>query len=87
MRQEVFPRLRERGVTGVQGIELLRREESSEVEFVSIMWFESLEAVSAFAGEDYQQAMVPARARTLLRGCDARPSHYVASQRRPRVHP
>lgn len=87
MRHEIFPRLRERGLTGVHGIELLRREESSEVEFVTIMWFDSLDAVRAFSGDDYEKAMVPPRVRALLRGCDARALHYVASQRRSsRIH-
>jgi hypothetical protein len=36
------------------------------VEFVTIMWFDSMEAVRAFAGEDYEVAVVPAKARALL---------------------
>jgi hypothetical protein len=40
------------------------------------MWFESIEAVRAFAGEDYEVAVVPAKARVLLSHFDARSQHY-----------
>jgi hypothetical protein len=40
------------------------------------MWFDSLEAVRAFAGEDYEVAVVPARARALLSRFDERSQHY-----------
>lgn len=86
LRHEVIPSLHERGLTGVHGIELLRREDTSEVEFVTIVWFDSLDAVRAFAGDDYQVAMVPPLARTLLRRCDVRALHYVALERRPPVY-
>jgi hypothetical protein len=46
------------------------------VEFVTIMWFDSLEAVRDFAGEDYEVAVVPAKARALLLRFDARSQHY-----------
>jgi hypothetical protein len=47
-----------------------------EVEFVTLMRFESLEAVRAFAGEDYEAAVVPVAARRLLSRFDARSAHY-----------
>ena len=40
------------------------------------MRFDSLEAVRAFAGEDYEVAVVPPRARALLLRFDARSAHY-----------
>jgi hypothetical protein len=46
------------------------------VEFVTIMWFDSLDAVRAFAGEDYDAAVVPPKARQLLSRFDARSAHY-----------
>jgi len=54
----------------------LRREVGEEVEFVTIMWFESIDAVRTFAGEDYEAAVVPAKARALLSRFDARSQHY-----------
>jgi len=49
---------------------------SKEVEFVTVMWFDSLEAVRAFAGEDYEVAVVPRKARALLSRFDASSQHY-----------
>ena len=47
-----------------------------EVEFVTVMRFDSLDAVRAFAGEDYEVAVVPPQARALLARFDARSQHY-----------
>lgn len=46
------------------------------MEFVTIMWFDSLDAVRTFAGEDYKAAVVPVKARQLLSRFDARSAHY-----------
>ncbi len=35
-------------------------------EFVTIMWFDSFDAMRPFAGEEYEMAVVPPRARALL---------------------
>ena len=59
LRSEIFERIRARRIAGFQGTDLLRRDSGSEVEFVTIMWFESLDAVRTFAGPDYEVAVVP----------------------------
>jgi hypothetical protein len=59
-----------------------RREIDTTVEFITVMWFESLEAVRAFAGEDYERAVVPAEARPLLLRFDDRSAHYEVRERR-----
>jgi hypothetical protein len=46
------------------------------------MWFDSLAAVQAFAGADYELAVVPPAARALLRRFDARSAHYDTIERR-----
>jgi heme-degrading monooxygenase HmoA len=63
-------------IPGFQGIELLRRTTDSDVEFVTIMAFDSLDAVRMFAGDDYEVAVVPPEARALLARFDARSQHY-----------
>jgi heme-degrading monooxygenase HmoA len=63
-------------VAGYRGASLLRRDGESEVEFVTLTCFESLEAVRAFAGEDYEVAVVPPEARALLTRFDERSRHY-----------
>ncbi|MGH7448908.1 MAG: acyl-CoA dehydrogenase [Longimicrobiales bacterium] len=52
------------------------------MEFKTIMWFDSLEAVRQFAGEDYEQAYVPAAARAVLARFDARSQHYEVREDR-----
>lgn len=76
LRTEIFEGIKDRQITGYRGIHLLRRDLGEEVEFVTIMWFDSLDAVRTFAGEDYEAAVVPPKARTVLSRFDARSQHY-----------
>jgi heme-degrading monooxygenase HmoA len=76
LKTEIFPGIAAKEVQGYQGIQLLRRPLGEEVEFVTIMWFESWEAVKAFAGEEYEQAYVPPKARAILSRYDERSQHY-----------
>ena len=76
LREEVFVGIASRGIAGYRGIELLRRVAGDEVEFVTLMWFESLDDVRKFAGEDHETAVVPEAARRILRRFDAKSSHY-----------
>lgn len=76
LKAEIFEGIRDRQIAGYRGIHLLRRDVGEEVEFITIMWFESLDAVRIFAGEDYESAVVPPKARTLLSRFDARSQHY-----------
>jgi antibiotic biosynthesis monooxygenase (ABM) superfamily enzyme len=76
LQDEIFPGIARRGVTGYQGITLLRRDLADEVEFVTVMRFDSIASVKAFAGEDYELAVVPPRARALLARFDERSAHY-----------
>jgi antibiotic biosynthesis monooxygenase (ABM) superfamily enzyme len=82
VRSEIFRGIAERRIPGYRGIELLRRGAGDSVEFVTLMWFDSVEAVRAFAGADYEAAVVPPEARALLERFDARSAHYEV--RRPR---
>lgn len=76
LKTEIFPGIQNRHIAGYRGIQLLRRELGDEVEFVTIMWFDSLDAVRAFAGEEYEIAVVPPKARAVLARFDARSQHY-----------
>ena len=76
LKQEIFVGIQERRIDGYKGIQLLRRELGDEVEFITIMTFDSLEAVRAFAGEEYETAVVPRKARLLLSRYDDRSQHY-----------
>lgn len=76
--QEIFVGIRNREITGFRGIQLLCRGLPDEVEFVTIMTFDTLDAVQEFAGDDYEKAVVPPEARALLKRFDERSAHYEA---------
>ena len=76
LKEEIFVGILNRKIRGFKHIQLLRREAGDEVEFITIMTFESLEAVREFAGEDYEAAVVPEKARKVLSHFDARSQHY-----------
>ena len=63
-------------VRGYRGAYLLRRDVKEGVEFVTLTFFDSLEAVRAFAGEEYEVAVVPPEARKLLSRFDEKSTHY-----------
>jgi heme-degrading monooxygenase HmoA len=86
LNEEIFVGIQNRQIRGFEGIQLLRREAGEEVEFVTIMSFHSLGAVREFAGEDYEVAVVPEKARALLSHFDERSQHYeVRAERRGKV--
>jgi len=74
LRSEVFPHIHR--IAGFDGAYLFRRQAGGEIEFVTVTMFESLDAVRAFAGPDYEAAVVPPEARKLLSHFDARSVHY-----------
>ena len=63
-------------VPGLRRFEMMRRPLADEVEFVTIMEFDGLDAVKAFAGEDYEKCYVPTAARAVLKRFDERSAHY-----------
>jgi len=63
-------------VKGYAGAYLLRRDLTDGVEFATLTLFESLDAVRAFAGKDYEVAVVSPEARKLLSRFDQRSLHY-----------
>ncbi|MEM8770626.1 MAG: antibiotic biosynthesis monooxygenase [Pseudomonadota bacterium] len=72
----VMPGIVERNIDGLQRFELMRRELEDEIEFCTIMWFDSEDAVKRFVGEDYTIAHVPDVARAVLKRFDERSVHY-----------
>jgi hypothetical protein len=84
LKEEIFVGISGRQIKGYQGIQLSRRSLGNEVEFITEMWFDSLEAVREFAGEDYEVAVVPPKARAILAHFDPRSQHYeIRVERRP----
>jgi heme-degrading monooxygenase HmoA len=75
LKEEVFVGIEQKNVKGYKGIRLLRRELEDETEFTTIMQFERIEDVKQFAGEDYETAYVPAKARMILKRFDPKSVH------------
>lgn len=78
---EIFVGIRQRAIPGFLDIDLLRRSVSDSVEFVTLMWFDSIEAVQRFAGPGYEMAVVPPKAQELLVRFDPRSAHYAVIER------
>ena len=83
VRGEVIPRIEARRIPGFQHIDLMRRDLGGEVEFQTIMWFNRLQSIIDFVGEDYAVSHVPPAARTVLKRFDERAAHFEVIDRRP----
>jgi heme-degrading monooxygenase HmoA len=79
---EIFLGILARKIAGFRRIELLRAPAGEEVEFATVMWFDSMEAIKAFAGANYETAVVPPKARAVLKRFDARSKHYEVREER-----
>jgi len=76
LKAEIFEEIGNKNIEGYKGIKLLRRKLETNVEFITIMFFESIDGIKKFAGEDYEAAYVPAKAREILMKFDDRSQHF-----------
>lgn len=84
LKEEIFPGIAEKDVDGYRGIRLLRRSLQDEVEFITIMRFESFDAVRELQGEEYERAYVPPEAREVLSRYDDWSQHYEVREQQER---
>jgi hypothetical protein len=82
VRGEVIPGIEARHIAGFRHIDLMKCNLGDEVEFQTLMWFDSLEAIIAFMGDDFSVSHVPAAARAVLKRFDDRATHYEVIDRR-----
>ena len=82
VRGEVIPDIEARRIPGFRDFDLMKRDLGDEVEFQTLMWFDSLDAIKAFMGEDYSVSHVPAAAQALLPRFDERAAHFEVLDRR-----
>lgn len=82
VRGQVIPGIEARNIHGFRHIDLMRRVTGDEVEFQTLMWFDSLDAIIAFMGVDYAVSHVPAEARAVLKRFDERAAHFEVIDRR-----
>ena len=80
LKDELFPRLQaELTNQGYRGYHLLRLETGTETEFVTLVWFESLQSVQSFAGANYEIPVISEKARRWLVRYAERCEHYELS--------
>jgi heme-degrading monooxygenase HmoA len=71
---ELFPSMRR--IAGFRGADVLRRAEDDEVAFITLTRFDSLDAIRAFAGDDYETPVLEPEALALLSRYERRAVHY-----------
>ena len=75
LKPELLPGISKKA--GYRGSYLLRRDLGKEVEFITILLWESLDHLNAAAGhDDYETAIIPEERRRYLKRFDAKASHY-----------
>ncbi len=76
LNKDVLPSIEAKQIPGYEKIEVLKIELEDEVEFVTIMTFESLQNVIDFQGENYKHSYVPDVAQKILKRWDQEAKHY-----------
>ena len=76
LRKTILPSIEGRRIAGYHGAYLFRRDVGDEVEFATLLFFDSLASVRVFAGEDYERAVIHSEAESLLTRYDERSAHY-----------
>jgi hypothetical protein len=82
VRGEVIPGIEARKIPGFRHIDLMKRNCGDEIEFQTLMWFDSVDSIKAFVGEDYSVSHVPPNARAVLSRFDGRAAHFEVLDRR-----
>ena len=75
LRNEIFSSIAARKIPGYHGAELFIREDGNEVEFVTLLRFDSMEGVREFAGADETRPVIYPGAERLLTRME-RSVHY-----------
>ena len=75
LRDEIFPSIAARKISGYHGAELFIREDGDEVEFVTLLRFDSMDAVKEFAGADASRPVIYPQAEALITRM-AQAQHY-----------
>jgi heme-degrading monooxygenase HmoA len=77
LREEVLLEIAKRSIPGYKGAEIFIREaDNDEMEFITLLRFETLEAVKIFAGEDYETPVIPPECKKLLKRHSENSRHY-----------
>jgi len=74
--EQVRPGIEAKQIPGYRSLELLTRELGDEVEFMTIMTFDSLDNIIGLQGPDYERAYVPEAAQAVLSRWDETCLHF-----------
>lgn len=74
LKPELLPGISTR--KGYRGSHLLRRDRGDEIEFITILFFDTLDDIKALTGPDYETAVIPEQRRQHLSRFDAKALHY-----------
>ena len=75
---EVFPAIIDRKIPGLVEAQLMRADDvvNGEVEFTTVIWFQDLDSVKNFMGEDYRRAHLPDEVRAVLTRFESEAKHF-----------
>ena len=77
LREEVLLEIAKRAIPGYRGAEVFIRDaENDEMEFITLLRFETLDGVKIFAGKDYEQPVISPECRTVLKRHSEKSRHY-----------
>jgi heme-degrading monooxygenase HmoA len=77
LREELFPHLQATiAERGYRGYHILKRDVNGETEFTTLVWFTSVDAIKAFAGEGFERAVLTDKARSLVAHWEEFATHH-----------
>ena len=79
LRDEIFPSIAARNIDGYRGAELFIREDRDEVEFITLLRFDSMDAIKEFAGPNASKPVIFPKAEALITRME-QARHYRISQ-------
>jgi len=81
LRNEIFPSIAARNIEGYHGAELFISDDGDEVEFVTLLRFDSMDAVKEFAGADEGRPVIYPKAKALIARMERARHYRIASTR------
>ena len=78
LRDEIFPAITARKIEGYRGAKLFVRDDGDEVEFVTLLRFDSMDAVTEFAGPEASRPVIFPKAEALIQRMEHARHYQIA---------
>ena len=78
LRDEIFPSIAARKITGYRDADLFIRVAGNEVEFITLLRFDSMQAVTEFAGPEASKPVIFPKAEALITRMEPAQHYRVA---------